>query len=373
MKNSQLTGLLAAFLMVLILPACKKSTVNQTTTTTTTTYTQVNLVSNLKTVGAATVDSNAVNSWGIAFGSSGALWVSNNGTGTSTVYDRNGKILINPVPIPSPGMPAGGQPTGIVFNGTSDFTIPSTQKIARFIFVNEDGVISAWAPGAVSAVTVGDNSASHAVYKGLTIAAVGGANFIYVTNFYAGTIEVYDGSFKAVPGRKLVDASIPAGFAPFDIQNIGGLLYVAYAKQSMPAKHDDMPGLGNGYVNIFNPDGTFVKRFASQGTLNSPWGMTQAPAGFGQGAGAILVGNFGDGKISVYDATGKFKGQLMSKGAVLSIDGLWGLAFPQNNIPAGDQNALFFAAGPNGTANGLVGYLTGTTSMSTTTGSYNGY
>lgn len=367
MKNLiTLKSLLVATCAILVTQACNKSTTAPPNPTTYS-YTQVNLVSNLKTVGAAYVDSNLVNAWGLAFGGSGALWISNNGSGTSTVYDRNGKTLIPAVPIPSPGMTKGGMPTGIVFNGTSDFTIPMTQKIARFIFVNEDGVISAWAPGAAAAVTVVDKSMTQAVYKGLTIASVGSANFIYVANFHAGKIEVYDGMFNFVPGKQLVDPTIPAGFAPFDIQNIGGKLFVAYAKQKGPENHDDQDGMGNGYINIFNPDGTFVKRFASQGTLNSPWGMTQAPAGFGQGANAILIGNFGDGKISVFDANGTYKGQLKSNGSVLVIDGLWGLTFPQNNIPAGDQNQLFFAAGPNGTANGLVGYLKGSMDMATST------
>ena len=234
---------------------------------------------------------------------------------------------------------------------------------SKFIFVKEDGIVSAWTPGMPAATTVADRSAVNAVYKGLAIATVGGSNFIYACNFHAGTIDVFEASFNYLPAKKLVDPSIPAGYAPFNIQNIGNMLYILYAMQKGPENHDDQNGVGNGFVNIFRADGTFVKRFASKGTLNSPWGIAQAPAAFGQEANAILIGNFGDGKINVYDANGNYKSQFNSLALLptdlttIAIDGLWSIAFQNNSGTGGDPTQLFFTAGPNGTANGLLGYL----------------
>ena len=160
-----------------------------------------------------------------------------------------------------------------------------------------------------------------------------------------------------VTTKPFTDATIPAGFAPFNIQNIGGKLYVTYAMQKGPDNEDDQKGAGYGYVNVFNPDGSLVKRFASQGTLNSPWGMAQAPAAFGYTANDILVGNFGDGRINVFSADGVYKSQLMEGGTVIAIDGLWALQFPVNGMPTGDQNQLFFTAGPKEEEHGLFGYI----------------
>lgn len=351
------TKLSLLLLVSLSIQACKKSPEVIASAG----YSQVNLVANIASFGAAKIDSNLVNAWGLAFGSTGALWSANNGTGTSTVYDKGGNTLLTAVNIPSPDPKAAGAPTGVVFNTTTDFKVSNIA--AKFIFVNEDGVISAWIPGAKAAVIVADRSSLKAIYKGVSIATVGVNSFIYACNFYTGSVDVFDGMFNYVTVNQLKDPTIPAGFSPFNIQNIGNMLYVMYAKQVSPENHDDQPGLGNGYISIFKPDGTFVKRFASNGTLNSPWGIAQAPAGFGQGANAILVGNFGDGKISVFDANGVYKSQLNTlallptAATVISIDGLWGLAFQNSNGTGGDPTQLFFTAGPNGTANGLLGYL----------------
>jgi len=206
------------------------------------------------------------------------------------------------------------------------------------------------------------------VYKGLALGVSGGNNFLYATNFNAGVVNVFDKAFApATLAGNFADPNIPSGFAPFGIQNIGGKLYVTYALQDA-AKHDDVHGAGNGFVDVFNTDGTFVQRFASMGTLNSPWGVVLAPAGFSQFPGALLVGNFGDGKINAFDPnTGALLGQLLdSSGNPLVVDGLWGLSFG-NGGAAGATNQLFYAAGPGAEAHGAFGQLTVSGSPGTAT------
>jgi len=362
-----LQSLIFATSAIFLTQSCVKNTKSMPGVPVTTySYTQVNLVSDTKAGGGAYTDPALSTPYGIAFGP-GPLWLANNGSGTSTVYDSTGLTIPNfkmPVTIPSPTMSMGGTPTGIVFSGASAFTDPNTMKPVYFIFVNEDGVISAW-EGGTGALKVVDNSAMGAIYKGLTIASVGMANFIYVANFPKGTIEVYDQSFKTATGIKnFVDPMMPAGYAPFDIQTIGSQLFVAYAKQNTIPDANPSVGKGNGYISVFNTDGTFVKEFAAQGSLNAPWGMVQAPASFGQGANAVLIGNFGDGTISVFDSNGSFKGQLQTGGKAITIQNLWGLTFaPSYAKTDAAGTKLFFAAaidggGPVGQgAGGLVGYL----------------
>ena len=191
-----------------------------------------------------------------------------------------------------------------------------------------------------------DNSASEAVYKGLAIGNNGTANFLYAANFHEGTIDVFDAAYApATLAGSFSDATIPAGYAPFDIQNIGGVLYVTYALQDADA-HDDVPGLGHGFINKFDLNGNFIARFVSRGSLNSPWGLAVAPAGFGAFANALLVGNFGNGRINAFNpATGALLGQLADdSGHAISIEGLWGLKFG-NGGSGGDANTLYFAAG----------------------------
>lgn len=318
-------------------------------------YIQTNLVSNVSGYGNARIDANLSNAWGIAIGPTGAFWISSNHQGLTTIYDRNGAELLQPISIPFNGTPNAGSPTGVVYNNTVNFIIPTNNEVSKFIYASEDGTLTAWSSG-TSAITVADKSAT-AVYKGLAIASDGGANFLYAANFKEGKIDVFDNTFKSITGKPFLDPNIPAGFAPFNIQNINGELYVTYAKQKAPDNMDDQSGVGNGYINIFNPNGTLIKRFASQGTLNSPWGITRAPEGFGLGGNMILVGNFGDGYINIFDNNGTYKGQLKNENALISIDGLWALEFPRNNIPAGDQNQLFFTAGPSDEQDGLFGYI----------------
>lgn len=316
-------------------------------------YEQVNLVSDTAGFGASRTDANLNNAWGIAFGESGALWISSNHTGSAVVYDKNGAQLRQPIAIPFGSIHNGASPTGVVFNNTQNFIIPANGQKSHFIFATEDGILSAWSSGN-SSITVADRSATGAVYKGIALAKDGGTNFLYVTNFNAAKIDVYDQSFNLV-SKPFSDPTIPAGFAPFNIANIGGKLYVTYALQK-PDHHDDQAGPGNGYVNIFNPDGSFVRRFTSQGMLNSPWGITQADKEFGLTENSILIGNFGDGRINVYDATGTFQGKLQDEEHEIVIDGLWTIAFPSNNANS-SSSRLYFTAGQNEESHGLFGYL----------------
>ncbi len=338
-------GALALMAFAIANPGCKKDT-----TTTTNNYQSVNLVADIAGFGATRIDANLSNAWGIAIGPTGAFWIAANHTGYSTIYDRNGVQLLPAVSIPSKGVVNGGSPTGVVYNSTSSFLG------SKFIYAGEDGTISAWLSGTTT-ITVADRSSFGAVYKGIAIASVGGADFLYLANFSGNNIDVFDANFNFVSTMPFDDATIPAGFAPFNVYNHGGKLYVTYAKLKGPENEDDEKGVGNGFVNIFNANGTLEKRFATRGTLNSPWAVVDAPAGFGQGTDVILVGNFGDGKINVFSADGTYKGQLSNNGTAIAIDGLWALAFPEDGIPAGDQNQLFFTAGPNDETHGVFGYI----------------
>ena len=322
-------------------------------------YIQHNLVSDVPGLAAFT-DSNLVNAWGIASSPSGPIWVANNGTGTSTVYEGNGKArpLVVTIP-PAPANTEGANPTGLVFNGTGQFAISENGASgpALFIFVSEDGTISGWNPSVnpTAAVVALDNSAAGAVYKGAALGSTGAGNFLYATNFHAGVVEVYDSSFNF--SFSFTDSSLPAGFAPFGIANIGGRLFVSFALQDGD-QHDDVPGPGNGYVDVFDTSGNLLQQFAAQGTLNSPWGMTKAPANFGKFSGAILVGNFGDGRISAFDAaTGAVLGQFLKPdSSPFVIQGLWGLHFG-NGGSGGRTDNLYFTAGPGDEGHGLFGRI----------------
>jgi len=323
-------------------------------------FQQTNLVSDIDGNRAAKVDPTLLNPWGLAINpSAGIVWLGTNHNGATNVYDYNGNTVLQPIPIPSAGTPDGGSPTGVVFNGTTDFVIPSVQTPAKFIFVSEDGTISAWAPGASagSAVKVADQSGADAVYKGCTIANDGGNNFLYAANFKGRKIDVFDKGFAPASGRSFTDAAIPADFGPFNIANINGLLYVTYAKLKGPDNEDDEAGAGNGYVDIYSPDGKLIKNFASKGPLNSPWGIAQAPNGFGLPFHSIVVGNFGDGWINVYDSTGVYLGPMQNNSTPIAIPGLWALDFPINEDPNGDPGKLLFTAGPGEEQHGLYGFL----------------
>lgn len=303
------------------------------------TYVQSNLTSDLPDV-AANQDPNLVNPWGITSGPTTPIWISDNGTGLATLYNGSGvpQSLVVTIPPPAGGTPPAA-PDGVVFNSTGNF------GGARFIFSTEDGTIAAWS-GGTNAILEVDNSASGAVYKGIATDFNGSQDLLYATNFNAGTVDVYNSSFTptTVPGGFL-DPMIPSGFAPFGIANIGGLIYVTYALQD-PARHDDVAAPGNGFVDVFNPDGTLVRHLISQGPLNSPWGLALAPSGFGSFSGDLLVGNFGDGSINVFNPTsGGFLGTISdSLGNPIVNQGLWGLAFG-NGAAGTNTNALYFTAG----------------------------
>jgi uncharacterized protein (TIGR03118 family) len=335
-------------------------------------YMQHNLVSD-GAVPADHVDPILVkNAWGIAFNPFGPDWVADNGSGVSTLYDGEGNAFPLPpglplvVQIPSPTMDHGGNPTGIVFNGNPAPTAFAVSQggvsgSAKFIFATEDGVIAGWAPNVdgTHAIRVKFDPNSGAVYKGLALSAGGSGSLLYASDFHNNKIDVFDSSFNPVqlPKGAFEDRFIPAGFAPFGLQAINGNIYVSYAKQDAD-KHDDVKGPGLGFVNVFDPNGKLIRRVASRGQLNAPWGMALAPAGFGKFSNRLLVGNFGDGHINAYDlATGQFVGQLKGTNhRSIQIDGLWGLAFG-NGFLNQPVNTLFFAAGPNDEADGLYGRI----------------
>ena len=340
--------------LVIAVVACSDNN-SPTTPVLSSSYEETKLVADDASLGATTVDPNLVNAWGLAFSSGGTLWVSDNGTSLSTLYNGTGGKLSLEVGIPTVGGAPGGKPTGQVFNPTTDFLINGGSK-ALFIFASEDGTISAWNQAAgTNAQIVADRSANDAVYKGLAMASNAGGNFLYATNFKGNAVDIFDKNFAYV--SSFTDTSIPSGYGPFGIHTINGLLYVTFAKLKAPDNEDDEAGVGNGYVDIFNPDGTLVKRFVSNGRLNSPWAVVAAPADFGSAGGNILIGNFGDGLIGAYDATsGAFRGYLHdSNNASLVIPGLWDLQFGVGSAPA---TSLYFSAGPDDETHGLLGTLT---------------
>lgn len=333
---------------------------------------------------AAMKDPILQNAWGIAFSPAGSpFWVNDNATGCSTLYDGTGvKVTALQVSIPLPGnvvpaascqprdpnkppSPATAAPTGIVWNPAASFLVPGTRIPAVFIFSTEDGTISAWAGGlnpAENAVLAADESSSGAVYKGLAFAVNAKGPFLFATNFHNGTVDVFgpngaDGMFTKVSlDGDFADPELPPGYAPFNIVNIDGDLFVTYAQQN-GEKHDDVAGRGHGFVDVFDTDGHLIRRFESRGLLNSPWGVARASFAFGPFSGKILVGNFGDGRINVFNNDGTFVDQLEdAHGKPLVIDGLWTLTLGGGSHSSPDT--LYFSAGPDGETNGLFGTIT---------------
>jgi uncharacterized protein (TIGR03118 family) len=335
-------------------------------------FRQVNLVSDQQGVAPLT-DPDLVNAWGLSAspGTDAApgspLWVSDNGTDKTTLY--NGASASTVSKFLSIDV-ASGAPTGQVFNtDATGFVVhdaAGNSGPAKFIFDSENGGIDGWNPG-VGATGTGPSTTTevvvrngaNAVYKGLAIAtASDGHTYLYAANFRSGRVEVYDDTFTPVelPGGLFVDPRIPAGYAPFNVQELGGELYVSYAKQDATL-HDDVAGQGHGFVDVFTNDGAFVKRLVTRGVLNSPWGLALAPAGFGQFGGDLLVGNFGNGLIHAFNTTtGADEGPLRgSHGQPITIDGLWGLRFGNGNAAKTDE--LVFSAGPDGESHGLLGKI----------------
>ncbi len=323
-------------------------------------YEQVNLVASTDEYHATRIDPNFINGWGLAFGPSGVAWISAAGAGLSEVWDKDGnEVIAGGVTIPSPAnSTTGGHPSGQVFNGTGDFKLPNGNP-AKFLFAGLDGIISGWNGGSSAAIAL-DDSKSGAVYTGIAIAQDGVANFLYTANFSARKIDVYDKDWKEVD-KPFKDPNLPEDYSPFNIQSIDGKLYVMYAK--VAADGDELKGATLGAVDIYNPDGSFLRRFASHGTLNAPWGVAAAPIGFwgdnnaDDAEGVILVGNFGDGRINAFDKWGHFLGQLKSEGKPIEIEGLWGISFAPATATAIDPGWLYFAAGPDDETHGLFGYI----------------
>lgn len=360
-------------------------------------FLQTNLVSDVAGLARIT-DANLVNPWGIAINANtGNFWLADNGSGVSTIYDGSGKSALtdvavvdpyNPpssstttnfvvtVPTPPGGTPPSA-PTGTVFNGGTGFVVKqgANSGPSQFIFVTEDGTISGWSPNVnnTNAILAVDKSASGAVYKGVALGNNASGTFLFAANFHAGAIDVFDKNFAAATlSGSFTDPNLPAGFAPFNIQNLNGNLFVTYAKQDA-TKENDVAGPGNGFVDIFDTNGNFVKRLTSQGTLNSPWGLALSPTDFGEFGNSLLVGNFGDGHISAFDPnTGAFRGQLSGpNGQPISIDHLWGLNFGAG-AAAANPNALYFSAGIDDEMHGLFGTLQATGSILVTGAGGNG-
>ena len=313
-------------------------------------YEQRNLVSD-GSVPADLFDSDLKNAWGLAASATSPWWVADNGTNRSTLYNGNTGVkqgLVVSVP---------GAPTGLVFNSTTGFLVNGTA--ARFIFSGEDGTIRGWNGGTASVL---EATVEGAIYKGLAIATTPNGPRLFATNFHAGTVDVFDGSWNLVPGG-FVDSSLPEGFAPFGIQTINDTVYVTYALQD-DEKEDEIAGQGNGFVDAFDLQGNLIRRVASGGVLNAPWGIALAPEDFGKYSGHLLIGNFGDGKIHAFspdklEGNGQYQlhGPLHSvDGAPLVIDGLWALQFG-NGANAGPKTTLFFTAGPADEEGGLFGSL----------------
>jgi uncharacterized protein (TIGR03118 family) len=321
-------------------------------------FQQANLVSDVPGLAAAT-DANLVNPWGLVASATSPWWVADNGTGKSTLYNGAGAILPLVVTLPPiPGTTDPSAPTGIVFNGVAaDFLVAPGQP-ARFIFAGEEGTISAWNSGSAAVLKV--NQAGSAVYKGLALASNGGAQMLYAANFLTGTIDVFDRAFQPVTlaAGAFTDPELPGDYAPFNVQAIGGSLYVAYARKEADSI-DEVAGPGKGFVDVYSPAGVLLRRLQAGAWFNAPWGVALAPADFGRFGGTILVGQFGSGKIVAFDpATGRFRGYLRGdNGRPLRIDGLWALGFG-NGAGSGPAGTLFFTAGIEDEAHGLFGTLT---------------
>ncbi len=335
-------------------------------------FRKINLVSDQHGKARLT-DPDLVNAWGLA-ASPGTnskpgrpLWVADNGSDKATLYQGMGTVAVSKVGLVV--NVTGAAPTGQVFNADQSAFIVKDKKghsgSSLFLFDTENGTIDGWSPGVnpngsnPSTVTeVTRNNGANAVYKGFAIASMKGKSFLYATNFRSGRVEAYNSRFKPVglSGGLFVDPRLPAGYGPFGIAEIMGKLYVSFAKQDATL-HDDVAGRGHGFVDVFTNSGRFVRRLVTRGALDSPWGMALAPRGFGRFGGDLLVGNFGNGHINVYNpVTGRHLGQVRRpNGMPIVIDGLWGLQFGNGN--AAKTNQLIFSAGPDGESHGLLGKI----------------
>jgi uncharacterized protein (TIGR03118 family) len=394
MDNKKLTGApgrgkrsLVTIMMIALTLGCHKTKVDEKDLRD---FKEVVLVANEASYKPKTmVDPTLINAFGIAWSPGGTAWVNSVGGHVSELYTSEGAFVRSGVKIPSPTEKTGGFPCGIVFSGGMGFNLANGNG-ATFLFTGFDGVLSGW-NGGDSAVKI--KAPAGASYTGLAIGSSGGQNFIYAANFGLKKIDVWDTHFNLVR-MTFKDPTLPEEYSPYNIQAVGNSLFVMYAKLDTvtgdPGKGHGIAGAGLGFVSVFNMDGSFVKRFASRGTLNIPWGVTMAPenwlddkdlgnggyattsttsllpnTGSDVGGGGspheekgpvILVGNFGDGRINVFNTDGNYLGQLQSKNQPIVIDGLWALSFPPSSAGI-DPGRLYFSAGPDGETDGLFGYL----------------
>ena len=325
------------------------------------TYQTTFLVSDIANItGNNPADPNLGNPWGLAASSSGPWWVADNNTGVATLYNGTGVKQGLTVTIPSWTGSGTGAPSGQVFNGTSSFQLAPGDP-AFFLFDSEDGTIQGWNPSVNSNTSIIEvNNFGSAVYKGLALASANGANYLYATNFFAGTVDVFDTNFAShsFGTNAFVDSTIPSGFAPFGIQLVGSNLIVTYAKQDAQ-KMDDVAGPGNGYVDIWDTQGNLVGRLPHIVQMNSPWGIALAPSNFGAFSNDLLIGDFGSGAIMVFNASApyNFIGLMLDEAKLqLRIDKLWALEFG-NGGSAGPTNTLFFTAGTFDETYGIFGTI----------------
>lgn len=340
-------------------------------------YVQTNLVSDIAQPAnangtAVSVDPNLVNAWGLARGASSPWWVNNGGTGTSTLYTGAGATVPLVVTIPNAqGVAGPSVPTGMIFNGTADFALAANNP-AAFIFATRNGTIAGWGPpatpvvaGKSTAITKVDEGQAGAIFTGLTWVAFNGTHFLLAANFRENQIEVFDKNFirASLPGQ-FQDTTRPSDFAPYNIQAVGPLVVVTYARQNAART---APVDGGGIVAVFNGEGRFLFELQNGPWFRAPWGVALAPQDFGVFSHHLLIGNRFGGTIAAFDmASGKFRGNLLdTTGVPISIDGLWGIEFDNrgNNEAGTTANpstgpALFFAAGIDGYAHGLFGTLT---------------
>jgi len=332
-------------------------------------YTQHNILSD-GFIPADHTDANLVNAWGLVSGPTTPWWIADNGTGKTTLFNVATGLVQAVFTVPGVGG-AQGNPTGLVFNGGTGFVVNNGagSSSARFIFASEDGTLSAFRGAPIVTVVPNANAPAHgAIYKGLAIDSATDGHLLYATDFHNGKVDIFDSQFHAVTiAGAFTDPTLPEGFAPFGIQNIGGTIYVTYALQDED-KEDDVAGPGNGFVDAYDTMGNLIRRVASAGELNSPWGLALAPEGFGRFSGDLLVGNFGDGRIHVFDpmqltSTNEFEavGLMHSAaGRPIQIEGLWALQFGHGTTASsanGLTTTLFFTAGPAGEEHGLFGSL----------------
>jgi uncharacterized protein (TIGR03118 family) len=325
-------------------------------------YTQTNLVSDLSTVGAVTVDPNLKNAWGLTRSATSPWWVNSAGTGTSRLYSGAGTVIaaLPQVIVPTPTGTGTSEPTGVMFNGSEDFDLvegnPATAAI--FLFVTKQGTISGWNPGVnpTTAVNKVDESANNAVFTGMTWIVNNGKHFLLAANFHDGTVETFDANFN----RQLFDFTFSPlpGFAPYNVQAIGTNVVVTFAKQNA-AKTATVDAPGSGFAIIYNVDGVPISELQNGPWFDSPWGAELAPQDFGTFSHDLLIANRGSGTISAFNpVNGEFIGTMEDpSGNTLVIPGLWAIEVG-NNATAGSALSLFFAAGINGYADGLFGTLT---------------